>query len=327
VIRAGSAWIDEGICWDTSEWNEYVILEYSKDNGASWTGIEVLDTTDPLFSEWTAYSIPLPQAAWGSHTQLRWRQSDNSGAGFDQWALEDMCLEGVVPNPPSPPPFIISSANSATAVAIFWAGADGATSYEIERRQGAQNWMPLASISASTTYYTDTSALPSSAYSYRVRSVNAGGTSAFSTVTTSLTWSQQEEWFSQNYGSPDAGDPEQLKNPGPDGKVPLLRFAFNLSANEPWYNYQPGKRGGAPGVWLDAANGQIHTRFIRRKAATNPGITYVVQFGDAPGHWTHSGSLVTVSTIDSIWEEVEYKDDISSNDKGTRFCRVGVQLE
>jgi hypothetical protein len=81
-----------------------VVLEYSMDAGAHWTGAGTFDT--PLYLEWTPVTLPIPEAARGASTLFRWRQLSHSGAEYDHWALDEVIIQTspsvpVIVTPPS----------------------------------------------------------------------------------------------------------------------------------------------------------------------------------------------------------------------------------
>jgi fibronectin type 3 domain-containing protein len=323
VIRAGNQTNDGDIFWNNSETNETVVLEYSKDNGTTWATIQTLNTVYPSLSNWTSFTITAPAAAISAATQFRWRQQNHSGAGFDTWALDDVIISGAKPLPPVAPAFIIASESSSTSIAIYWSSASGASSYLLERKAGSNSWVALASTPASQTYFTDLNALPASAYSYRVRAVNAGGLSGFSPVAAAFTWTQEEQWQFDNFGDPTALSAAEMQTPAPDGIAPLLRFAFNLSVDEPIRTITSDSQSGVPAIWLDRASGALCVEFVRRKSSLNPGIVYEAQFSDDLKSWTTSSNLVRVTSIDATFERVFYRDQSAS--PGTRFSRVIVR--
>ena len=314
ALRAGSESLDGNLFWNNSEAGESVVLEYSKDGGNSWVAIQTFNTVYPSLSNWTVFSIAIPAGAASPNTQFRWRQLANSGAGTDAWALDDVRVQGVAPAPPDAPPFIISSPSSSTSIAVLWIEADRAMSYVLERRQGTNSWVPLTTRTVSMTYYTDVTVLPATAYSYRVKAVNAGGVSPYSSTTTSTAWSQIEEWLFLNYGTPDALSDGGMKTAGADGTRPLVRFAFGLTASEPARTLIPGQSAsGFPAIWLDSARDRLCVEFVRRKNSTNPGIAYTVLFGSSLIDWTPGGAQVSAVSIDSIWERVRYEDTITAS--------------
>jgi hypothetical protein len=234
-----------------------------------------------------------------------------------------MSIQGAAPPAPTAPPFLLSSANGATAVLLFWAGVDGAMSYVVERKQELQAWAQLGTVAGNVTWFTDSGALPSTAYSYRVKAVNAGGESDYSPTAAYVTWSQQQEWLYQNYGSLDALSSQEMLIPGHDGAVPLLRYAFGLSATGPCRTYQPGQaNGGAPAIWLDRSRNKLCVEFMRRKATTDPGVTYAVQFSSTLRDWVTNAPLVSTYSVNTLWECVRYEEVASPGD--SRYCRVVV---
>jgi hypothetical protein len=261
-----------------------------------------------------------------SQTRFRWRQLTHSGRALDTWALDDVRIQGIAPPLPEAPPFIISSPNSSTEIAVFWIEVEGATSYVLERRQGAGAWIPLATVASFIHYYVDDTALPATAYSYRVHAVNPAGASPWSPITTAITWSQLEEWLLLNFGDPDALKGTALVTPGPDGTLPLLRFAFNLSASEPARTLVPGQSdSGFPAIWFDAARQRLCVEFIRRKASTSPGLIYGVQFCDHLPNWSSSGTAVSFTPLNTLWERVRYEDTVTASQASARFGRVTVR--
>lgn len=81
-----------------------VVLEFSADAGAHWTGAGTFDT--PLYREWTPVTLPIPEAARGASTLFRWRQLSHSGADYDHWALDEVIIQTspsapVIVTPPS----------------------------------------------------------------------------------------------------------------------------------------------------------------------------------------------------------------------------------
>ncbi|HWH69793.1 MAG TPA: fibronectin type III domain-containing protein, partial [Candidatus Sulfotelmatobacter sp.] len=60
LMRAGNETVDGNACWNNSESGESIQLEYSTDRGVSWVALRVLDTQYPSLTNWTAFSIDLP---------------------------------------------------------------------------------------------------------------------------------------------------------------------------------------------------------------------------------------------------------------------------
>jgi hypothetical protein len=77
-----------------------------------------------------------------------------------------------------------------------------------------------------------------------------------------------------------------------------------------------------PAIVRDA-QGRLVIEFVRRKASTNPGITYIVETGGSLPDWSPLDlSTASVTSIDSVWERVAVTDPtVSAN----RFGCVRVQ--
>lgn len=325
-IRAGNQNVDGNTFWNNSETGETVVLEYSKDNGITWTPIQTLNTVYPSLTNWISYSISVPVAAYGPATQFRWRQLANSGASFDCWALDDVVVRGAAPLPPAPVPFVISSPNSSSSIGVFWVGAAGATHYVVERKSGQQPWSIVALVPTYVTYFIDSALTPSTPYSYRIQASNASGSAAYSPTTTSFTWSQIQQWLADNYGSPEALTVAEMTLPAKNGCQPILRYAFNLTADEPLHLLEQGQNSGFPRIWLDHGSGRIWVEFVCRKPSMQPGISYEVQFSHDALNWESSGLHVSTAPIDDLWERVYYMDSLGVSNAASRYCRVTVSL-
>jgi len=77
---------------------EGIVLEYSTNNGASWTLMGTYDTS--TFYSWTQVTTNIPSGALSAATQFRWRQLSHSGTCCDHWALDDINIDAG-PTPPS----------------------------------------------------------------------------------------------------------------------------------------------------------------------------------------------------------------------------------
>jgi hypothetical protein len=122
-------------------------------------------------------------------------------------------------------------------------------------------------------------------------------------------------------GLGEAADPTAA--PHHDGVTHLQKFAFNLDpskADAGRLVVGAGGTAGLPGTAI-AAGPVLRMEFIRRKASTNPGITYTAQFGSDFTGWT----TVTAPgvSIDDVWERVVVVDDPPAGST-KRFGRVKV---
>jgi hypothetical protein len=92
--------------------------------------------------------------------------------------------------------------------------------------------------------------------------------------------------------------------PKSDGVTNLQKYAFNLDASKPDVRrlvVGAGGLVGLPGTVTDAGP-VLRMEYLRRKASTNPGITYTAQFGSDLIGWT--AATGTPTSIDATWERV-----------------------
>ncbi len=81
--------------------NEGVFLQYSIDGGTNWVDIQYFDPIDPsggaIGYEWILQNIPIPSAAQTVSTMFRWIQPNHSGTGYDNWGLDNISVNQIVP--------------------------------------------------------------------------------------------------------------------------------------------------------------------------------------------------------------------------------------
>jgi hypothetical protein len=122
---------------------------------------------------------------------------------------------------------------------------------------------------------------------------------------------------------------QDAANPSGDGVPNLLKYAFNLAPNAGDLLVSnrtvlpPNGTAGLPRLTVDATP-RLVFQFVRRKAATHPGIGYVVQTSQDLSAWSALDlSAATVQSIDATWERVTVTDPIST---AQRFGRVRVSV-
>lgn len=74
---------------------EGVYIQYSTNNGATWTNIQYYNPNggyDPVMTSWNRYCLVIPPGAFTTSTCFRWYQSQSSGVGYDTWGLDDMVI-------------------------------------------------------------------------------------------------------------------------------------------------------------------------------------------------------------------------------------------
>lgn len=75
---------------DDADPGENVVLEYSTSNGFSWSVIQTFN--ESMYPAFTFLDIAIPAAAQNNNTMFRLRQLTHSGAGHDNWAVDDFIL-------------------------------------------------------------------------------------------------------------------------------------------------------------------------------------------------------------------------------------------
>ena len=83
---------------------------------------------------------------------------------------------------PAPPSALSATGISRSRIDLAWTDNSGnETGFEIQRSKDAVSWTAIASPAANAVAYSDTSGLtPNKLFYYRVRAVNASGSSAWS---------------------------------------------------------------------------------------------------------------------------------------------------
>ena len=83
---------DGAFPWELNDFGENTVLEYSI-NGVTY--VELLLLTNSLIQDWISVDVTIPSAAQSCGTQFRWRQLSNSGGNFDNWAIDNVCINDV----------------------------------------------------------------------------------------------------------------------------------------------------------------------------------------------------------------------------------------
>jgi hypothetical protein len=76
--------------------NEGVYLQYSTNGGTTWTTLQYWDPNggnDPTLTNWNNYCVNVPLAALTANTEFRWNQDAGSGAGYDNWGIDNVAIE------------------------------------------------------------------------------------------------------------------------------------------------------------------------------------------------------------------------------------------
>jgi sugar lactone lactonase YvrE len=139
-------------------------------------------------------------------------------------------------------------------------------------------------------------------------------------------------WNWENFGTLEqTGSNAPTADPDGDGLINLLEYAFNLEPQMADFSYvNPLGGSGLPVVRLVESLGtrELRMEYIRRRATSNPGISYVAEFSsnlsnDATLGWKAATGTPTVTPIDDTWERVVVRDVTGG---ANRFGRVRVVL-
>jgi hypothetical protein len=79
---------------EMADYGEDVLLEYSTDGGISWSNLNTY-LTGGTYSSFTLVTETIPSAAQTQNTRFRWTQPYNSGTSFDNWAIDDISINGL----------------------------------------------------------------------------------------------------------------------------------------------------------------------------------------------------------------------------------------
>jgi hypothetical protein len=196
---------------------------------------------------------------------------------------------------------------------------DGTLTYEWY--QGTSGTLgPILGTSASFTTPNLTS---STNYWVRIKSVLGTSTVYAKSNTAAVTVNPVSSPFDTWAAVLPLGQRGATQTPQNDGVTNLEKFAFNLEPLAPDVRRLTVGANGTAGLPGGAyTGGVLRLEFLRRKASTNPGITYTAQFGSDLGGWTDIPAGTPAGTsIDATWERVIVDDPTGGL---TRFGRVKV---
>lgn len=315
---------DQGVePWELPEPGRWVIVEYTVDDGNTWVPINGQAPLGHL--AWTEVVLPIPAAAQGPDTCFRWRQLSHAGTA-DNWGIDDVSIRGSLPPVPAQVSFLLTHTQSGREIVLAWVKAARATYFRVERATATEAWTSVATVSASKLTITDGELRPGTIYYYRIVAVNAGGAAPASNAAQAETWPSLDHWNHENYGNRNAGDFSSMGNLLPDGSRQILRYAFRMSAQEARRVMSAAGDSGYPRIIFDQTRRRLCVQFVRRKPASQPGIAYRVEFSDDFSNWFPGGNLISSSSIDSVWEKVEFEDTVSANGRDHRYSRVVVEI-
>jgi hypothetical protein len=184
-----------------------------------------------------------------------------------------------------------------------------------------QPWVPLALTPSEQSFYTDTTALPKTTYSYRVKAVNSLAESTYSSIATVTTATQLASWSAVNFGRTDV----PLEEVDSSGVSNLVRYAYNLGVSDPLSEIQPGETSGVPRIWYDSGRGRLRVELVRRRPAAEPGVVYSVQFSNDLNTWEDARTPTASVPLDALWERLTFEDAAGTASTHGRYCRVLIR--
>ena len=253
-----------------------------------------------------------------------YRFQSSRGGLLSSWASLRNVLTPAVVLPPDAPPFILASSTASTRVAVYWALTTRADGYSVERLGEPGQWLEVGQTGPTVTTFTDTGLHPDTPYIYRVRAFNAGGVSAPSLTALTTTPSQWVEWRLLQFGSPSATGPAASLAVKDDGTTNLVRFAFNLPASGPAPTLASNTDEGLPRIWLHQPSGRLRVEYVRRRPELDPGVSYVVEFGNGAEVFRESGTQISVERVNDSFERVVWEDGQGIDTHPTRLARLRV---
>lgn len=148
-------------------------------------GQPLLDTGSVDGGVTESYTIPLTLQAG---TTYYWKivsktMADQTATG-PTWSFTTVSSQA----PPLAPSGLTAVAASSTQINLSWTDVSNETGYRVERSpNGSSSWVEIANLGANVTSYADLSVGPQLTYYYRLRSLNAGGFSPYTSVVSATT--------------------------------------------------------------------------------------------------------------------------------------------
>ena len=120
------------------------------------------------------------------------------GVDFDHADWANARLLSVPPEPPAAPSGLTPSVISGAEIRLTWTdNATNETGFQIERSaNGTSGWTQIGTVGSNVTAFNNSGLTPSTTYFYRLRSINGGGTSAYSNVVSETTTAQTITYLS-----------------------------------------------------------------------------------------------------------------------------------
>ncbi|MFD2334492.1 glycoside hydrolase family 9 protein [Cohnella sp. GCM10020058] len=158
-----------------------ISLGWTAVTGATGYQIEIDGSSTYVTSTGTSYT----HSGLTAGSTHKYRVRAVNAAGTSGWsALATATTSQNQPQPPAVPTGLTATAASSTSISLGWTAVTGATGYQIEI-DGSSTY-----VTSTGTSYTHSGLTASSTHKYRVRAVNAAGTSGWSALVTATTQGQ-----------------------------------------------------------------------------------------------------------------------------------------
>lgn len=277
------------------------------------------------------YITGTPTTAGTSLVYIRvYRDLNYGGENITQ--LFNICALGFTAQPSATPASISSGGASnltctATGIPVGTTRhpGNGTLTYQWYRGLTGDMSTPVGTTNATTPGFTTPALTATTNYWVRLRSVLGASTvyANSNTVAVNVTVTSSYESWASGLAVGQSGPTQTPQN---DGVTNLEKFAFNLNPLSPDVRHLTAGAGAlteSAGLPAGATvGGTLRIEFLRRKASSNPGITYQPQFSTSLGSWVDfSGTESVSAAADPAWERVTVDDTVGGT---ARFGRVKV---
>jgi hypothetical protein len=214
------------------------------------------------------------------------------GSGYDAIvATYAVGTGGGTASPPAAPTDLVATYTRGIGVSLSWTdSSQGETGFRVERVPQGYSYSHLVTTPADTTTYTDVNLYPCTTYTYRVRAVGTGGSSA---------WSNEASIVTDKVPPipPPPGGPSQLRATALDDTTVQLTWVDN-SADEVRFHLQRADGGEAlKSLTFPRANVVSMT-----DEAARPGWPYRYRVAavalQGPSPWSNVASVTLPATLD-----------------------------
>jgi titin len=185
IFGAQSSWAESTLNFSNRPAATTGVLATINIGTAGWSEVDVSSfVKNALATGQTSVTFMLSGAVTTS--QAARFSSRESGANAPQLLITGTGT--VTPQPPAAASGLTAVANGPTSVSLNWSdNASNETGYRIERSTNGGSYSAIGSVGANVTTYTDTTAVASTNYAYRLVAFNAVGDASASNIATATT--------------------------------------------------------------------------------------------------------------------------------------------